>query len=105
MNFGDISGVNSFQAFVIWFFCIIGALILKFLHWAMPKTFVILFNYFKSVLTEDLSKKIDDLSFRVKEYKSEKHRIENENKIFLQAILDKDDNVLEIIREKYSGKK
>lgn len=52
-----------------------------------------------------LELKLEDLKHSVETYKNKKHNLENDHSLMLRAILDKDEDSLELIRKFHEEKK
>jgi hypothetical protein len=75
----------------------IGIFLYRVLGWVMPKTYNIFFEHIKKILTADVL-------IELQKVKRETHGIKNELKLTLRAILDKDEDAQELIREFYAEK-
>jgi len=93
--------VYSIRELIFAGFLFVGIGIMRFLGFIMPKTYNIFFEHFKKSFTKDLEDKIEILSHNLEKYRQEKHIIENENKLFKQAILSKDEETLDNIKNFY----
>lgn len=68
--------------------------------------------YIEKIIDEKLQEienklelKLEDLKHSVETYKNKKHNLENDHSLMLRAILDKDEDSLELIRKFHEEKK
>lgn len=99
MDYSHISDLNSFQAFIFWFFGAIGVAIYKFLSYIMPKTAAILKDYYINEFTKDIKNDLEELNKRLENYKTKKHSTEGELATIKRVILDNDEEMLKELRE------
>lgn len=104
MEYPSVNDLNSFQAFIFWFFGVVGVGIYKVLSYIMPKTSAILKAYWKNELTKELRSEISSLRSELQTYRKKKHDSDNEHAILKGAVLYDDKEYLEEYKKR-NGKK
>lgn len=107
--------VFSLKELVFLFFGIIGIGLYRILGWIMPKTYKIFFEHIKKTFTADViieleilkNQKFDnkDVLDKLEKLTKETHALKNNFTAILTAILTKDKDSLEIIKNFYVEKK
>lgn len=98
MEYPDMTNLNSLQAFIFWFFAIIGVGIYKFLAKIMPVTANLFLEFLLSKIEDRIAsrieKKIKELENKVDVYKAEKNALSKENTKLRGAIYSDDQETL-----------